>query len=195
MTPELDDAVRYGTRHLTLAVGAFNIGSAQALFDAGGRGALPSGLTLNQQLVERLLQGDTRTGAPALEILELIAGDSMNFFESVNLSTLDAQGQSLLDNLLLTTPAIYGYGDANDVALIQTGNLIWNGAAGRPSAVVADGAGTGSGSLSIEAELVAQLVGDDAGEEVGAAAGRERHDDADGFRWIVLRRGGRCAGE
>ena len=102
-TFELDDAVRYGTRHLTLAVGAFNIGSAQALFDAGGRGALPSGLTLNQQLVERLLQGDTRTGAPALEILELIAGDSMNFFESVNLSTLDAQGQSLLDNLLLTT--------------------------------------------------------------------------------------------
>ncbi len=153
-TFELDDAVRYGTRHLTLAVGGFNIGSAEALAAASARGALMSGLALNQDILQRLLQGDTSTGAPALQTLELVAGDSMNFFESVTLSTLDEQGESLLDNLLLTTPAIYGYGDANDVALIQTSNLIWNGSAERPGAVASEGAGTGSGSLTIEAERI-----------------------------------------
>ncbi|AEC18812.1 filamentous hemagglutinin-like protein [Pusillimonas sp. T7-7] len=153
-TFELDDAVRYGTRHLTLAVGAFNIGSAQALAAADARGALTAGLSLDQSTLQRLLQGDTSTGAPALETLELAASRSMNFFESVTLSTLNAQGESLLDNLLLTAPAIYGYGAADEVALIQTGNLIWNGSDGRPGAVAAGGAGTGSGSLTIEAERI-----------------------------------------
>lgn len=153
-TFELDDAVRYGTRHLTLAVGGFNIGSAEALADASARGALTPGLTLNQDILQRLLQGDTSAGAPALETLELVAGDALNFFDSVTLSTLDDQGESLLDNLLLTTPAVYGYGDAEDVALIQTRNLIWNGSAERPGAVAAGGAGTGSGNLSIDAERI-----------------------------------------
>lgn len=153
-TFELDDAVRYGTRHLTLAVGSFNIGSAEALAAASTRDALTPGLTLNQDILQRLLQGDTSAGAPALETLELVAGDALNFFDSVTLSTLDDQGQSLLDNLLLTTPAIYGYGDASDVALIQTSNLIWNGSAERPGAVAANGAGTGSGSLTIDAERI-----------------------------------------
>ncbi|MEC5319229.1 filamentous hemagglutinin family protein [Brenneria populi subsp. brevivirga] len=151
---QLDDAVRYGTRHLSLAVGAFNIGGQQALADAEARGALTSGLVLNQQVMERLLQGDTSTGAPALETLELIAGESVNFFDSVTLSTLDADGNSLLDELLLTTPAIYGYGDADDVALIQTGHLVWNGSANAPGAVATDGAGTGSGVFQVEAERI-----------------------------------------
>ncbi|WP_313054868.1 filamentous hemagglutinin N-terminal domain-containing protein, partial [Pseudomonas lopnurensis] len=153
-TFELDDAVRYGTRHLTLAVGGFNIGSAQALAAASARGALTSGLTLDQALMERLLQGDDSTGVPAMETLELVAGDALNFFDSVTLSTLDENGQSLLDNLMLTTPAIYGYGGPDDVALIQTANLIWNGSDGMPGAVAADGAGTGSGTLAIEAERI-----------------------------------------
>jgi len=153
-TFELDDAVRYGTRHLTLAVGGFNIGSAEALAAAGTRGALTPGLTLNQDILQRLLQGDTSTGAPALETLELVAGDALNFFDSVTLSTLDDQGESLLDRLLLTSPAIYGYGDADDVALIQTSNLVWNGSAERPGAVAAGGAGTGSGNLTIDAERI-----------------------------------------
>lgn len=153
-TFELDDAVRYGTRHLTLAVGSFNIGSAEALAAASTRDALTPGLTLNQDILQRLLQGDTSTGTPALETLELVAGDALNFFDSVTLSTLNDQGQSLLDNLLLTTPAIYGYGDASDVALIQTSNLIWNGSAERPGAVAVNGAGTGSGSLTIDAERI-----------------------------------------
>ncbi|SDS18505.1 filamentous hemagglutinin family N-terminal domain-containing protein [Halopseudomonas litoralis] len=151
---ELDDDVRYGTRHLSLGVGAFNIGSAEALAAAAARNALTPGLALNQQTMERLLQGDENSGAPALETLELIAADSVNFFESVTLSTLDENGESLLDNLLLTTPAIYGYGAANDVALIETGHLVWNGAAMAPGAVVTGGAGTGSGTLAVDAEQI-----------------------------------------
>ncbi|WP_447774140.1 filamentous haemagglutinin family protein [Variovorax boronicumulans] len=151
---ELDSAVRYGTRHLSLAVGAFNVGSAESLAAASARGALAPGLALNQQVMDRLLQGDTEAGAPALETLELIAGGSLNFLGSVTLSTLDANGKSRLDNLMLTTPAIYGYGGAGDTARVQTGHLIWNGAAGQPGAVVADGAGTGSGSLDVQAERI-----------------------------------------
>ncbi|CAB3647084.1 hypothetical protein LMG3431_02539 [Achromobacter pestifer] len=151
---ELDDAVRYGTRHLSLGVGAFNIGSAEALAAASARGSLTAGLVLNQQVMERLLQGDTSTGAPALETLELIAGQSVNFFDTVTLSTLDANGVSLLDNLILTTPAIYGYGGSDDVALIQTGNLIWNGSGDTPGAVASGGAGTGTGTLAIEAKRI-----------------------------------------
>ncbi|UTM01074.1 filamentous hemagglutinin family protein [Alcaligenes sp. NLF5-7] len=151
---ELDDNVRYGTRHLSLGVGSFNIGSTEALAAAAARNAMTPGLALNQQVMERLLQGDTSVGAPALETLELIAANSVNFFDSVTLSTLDANGKSLLDNLLLTTPAIYGYGDASDVALIETGHLIWNGSGDTPGAVVSDGAGTGSGSLTVDAERI-----------------------------------------
>ncbi|MEI2418441.1 filamentous hemagglutinin family protein [Orrella sp. JC864] len=151
---ELDDSVLYGTRHLSLAVGAFNIGGAQALAAAQARGALTPGLTINQQIMERLLQGDANAGAPALETLELIAGRSLNFFDSVTLSTLDADGRSLLDNLLLTTSAVYGYGGAGDLALIRTGRLFWNGASQAPGAVAAGGAGTGSGALQIEAAQI-----------------------------------------
>ncbi|MEH6501204.1 MAG: filamentous hemagglutinin family protein [Pseudoalteromonas distincta] len=151
---ELDDDVRYGTRHLSLGVGAFNIGSAEALAAAAARNALTSGLALNQQAMERLLQGDESSGAPALETLELIAADSLNFFESVTLSTLDENGESLLDNLLLTTPAIYGYGAADDVALIETGHLVWNGSTDAPGAVATGGAGTGSGTLAVDAERI-----------------------------------------
>ncbi|WP_208227043.1 filamentous haemagglutinin family protein [Brenneria izadpanahii] len=151
---QLDDAVRYGTRQLSLAVGAFNIGSAEALAAAAVRGALTSGLTLNQQVLTRLLQGDSGTGAPALETLELIAGQSVNFFEDITLSTLDDDGNSLLDELLLTTPAVYGYGDADDVALIKTGHLVWNGSSDAPGAVATDGAGTGSGVFQVEAERI-----------------------------------------
>lgn len=151
---QLDDSVRYGTRHLSLAVGAFNIGSSEALASASARGVMTPGLALNQQVMDRLLQGDASAGTPALETLELIARDSVSFFDTVTLSTLDANGVSLLDNLMLTTPAIYGYGDAGDLALIRTGNLIWNGSFDAPGAVVEGGAGTGTGSLKIEAQRI-----------------------------------------
>jgi hypothetical protein len=102
-----------------------------------------------------LLRGDSSTGAPALETLQLSAGQAFNFYGSTLLDTYDAQtGKSLLNNLVLSTPAIYGLGNAEDVATIHTANLIWQGATGAPGAVITDGAGTGSGRLDINAERI-----------------------------------------
>lgn len=152
---ELGDEVRYGTRNLTLAVGGVNIGSSQSLADAAARHALAPGLTLNQQVLDRLLRGDRERGAPALQTLTLNARDSLNFYGSTQLSTLDpVTGASSLGNLILGTPAIYGYGNAGDVASIRTANLTWNGAAGLPGTVINQGAGTGSGRLELAAERI-----------------------------------------
>ncbi|MDT3309734.1 filamentous hemagglutinin family protein [Pseudomonas sp. rhizo66] len=150
---ELGEAVRFGTRHLALAVGSVNAGSAAALAQAGSR--VPAGLSLNQNVLDRLLRGDTQYGAPALETLSLTTRDAFNFYGSVSLDTLDPQtGRSRLQNLVLVTPAIYGLGDANDVASIRTANLIWNGATQSPASVITGGAGTGSGTLDIQAQRI-----------------------------------------
>jgi len=150
---ELGEAVRFGTRHLALSVGSVNTGSAEALAAAGSR--VPAGLTLNQNVLDRLLRGDTQFAAPALETLSLTTRDAFNFYDSVSLDTIDPQtGQSKLQNLVLVTPAIYGLGDANDVASIRTANLIWNGATQSPGAVITGGAGTGSGTLDIQAQRI-----------------------------------------
>ena len=151
----LADNVRYGTRHLTLALSAINLGSDQALADAASRNLLPAGLSLNQSVLTRLLKGDTQYGAPALETLELAAHDSVNVYGSTTLDTYDPlTGKSLLSNLILTTPAIYGAGGAADVATIHTADLIWNGAANPAGNVVAGGAGTGSGRLNLQTETL-----------------------------------------
>lgn len=168
----LSDSVRYGTRHLALAVGGINVGGAEALADAAARGVLPAGLTLNQQVLDRLLRGDASKGAPALQSLALTAGQSLNFYGSTMLSTLDSSGKSLLDELLLTTPAIYGYGSASDVALIQTGTLVWGGATRTPPAVISNGAGTGSGTLALQARRIAFGYGRDAQPDSLANNGR-----------------------
>ena len=152
---DLGEQVRYGTRNLALAVGAVNAGTADALAQAAARGILPSGLTLNQDILGRLLRGDTSVGAPALEVLTLTARDSMNFYGTVALDTRDSvTGKYSLATLALGTPAIYGYGEAGDEASIRTQNLIWNGATQAPGAVVADGPGTGRGTLRIDAERI-----------------------------------------
>ncbi|MDE1174711.1 MAG: filamentous hemagglutinin [Parvibaculaceae bacterium] len=151
----LDDAVRYGTRNLTLSVQAINVGDSAALADAEARNVLPAGLLLNQSVLDRLLRGDTRYGAPALETLVLNASTSVNFYGSVTLDTIDpVTGKSTLDTLVLGTPAIYGSGGAGDVATIRTGNLIWKGSTAAPGTVVADGAGNGIGTLNIEAARI-----------------------------------------
>lgn len=150
---ELDEAVRFGTRHLALSVGSVNVGSAEALSAAGNR--VPTGLTLNQNVLNRLLRGDTQFAAPALETLSLTSRDAFNFYGSVSLDTLDPQtGVSKLQNLMLATPAIYGLGESTDVASIRTANLIWNGSAQDPGAVITGGAGTGRGTLDIQAQRI-----------------------------------------
>nr|WP_313702498.1 filamentous hemagglutinin family protein [Achromobacter sp.] len=152
---DLGDQVRYGTRNLTLAVGAVNVGTAGALAQAAASGLLPSGLTLNQDILGRLLRGDTSAGAPALEVLTLTARDAMNFYGTVALDTRDpVTGKYSLATLALGTPAIYGYGEAGDEASIRTQNLIWSGATQAPGAVVAGGAGTGKGTLRVDAERI-----------------------------------------
>ncbi|WP_370679457.1 filamentous haemagglutinin family protein [Comamonas sp. GB3 AK4-5] len=150
----LGDAVRYGTRNLSLALGGVNIGSAQALESAAARGALPAGMVLNQQVLDRLLLGDTSTGAPALEALSLTARESVNFFGDVTLSTYGADGKSALQRLVLGTPAIYGYGDAGDVARIHTDTLIWTGSRTPAGSIVAGGPGTGQGQLVVDAREI-----------------------------------------
>jgi filamentous hemagglutinin family protein len=151
----LDDSVRYGARNLVLAMAAINVGSNDALAQAGAAGIVPDGLTLNQGVLDRLLRGDTSTGAPALENLVLNARDAVNFYGSVNLSTIDAAtGKSSLAQLALGAPAIYGHGAAGDVARIQTDTLVWNGALTPAGTVIAGGAGTGSGQLVIDARQI-----------------------------------------
>ncbi|MED5598736.1 filamentous haemagglutinin family protein [Janthinobacterium sp. P210006] len=151
----LRDNVRYGTRNLVLAMGSINIGSEASLADASARGALPDGLALNQGVLDRLLRGDTSTGAPALESLGLTARNSFNFYDSTQLSTIDAAtGKSSLSRLVLNTPAIYGYGGADALARIHTDTLVWQGATNAPGAVVADGPGTGSGRLQVDAKRI-----------------------------------------
>ncbi|WZB76540.1 hypothetical protein WJ972_13340 [Achromobacter insuavis] len=142
---DLGEQVRYGTRNLALAVGTVNVGTTEALQQAAARGVLPSGLTLNQAILARLLRGDTSAGT-ALEMLTLTAREAVNFYGTVALDTRDpATGNYRMATLALGTPALYGYGEAGDVASIYARNLVWNGAVQAPGAVAAGGAGTGRG--------------------------------------------------
>ena len=152
---QLDDSARFGTRNLGLAVGAINIGSNEALAAAQASGTRSTGLAMNQGVLDRLLRGDTSTGAPALQALMLSAADSVNFYGDVLLDTYDkTSGKSTLERLVLTTPAMYGQGEAGTVATIRTANLVWGGALSPAGNVIAHGAGTGSGTLNLEAERI-----------------------------------------
>jgi filamentous hemagglutinin family protein len=152
---ELSDAVRYGTRNLTLMVGGINVGSSDTLAAYSARNLLSDGLSLNQTVLERLLRGDTSVGAPALETLVLGARDALNFYGNASLDTFAAGASaSSLKELVLTTPAIYGLGEAGDSALIRTRNLIWNSADNEAGSVINGGAGSGAGTLRIDAERV-----------------------------------------
>lgn len=151
----LRDATTYGTRNLVLAVGGINVGSAASLDAMAARDALPAGLTLNQGILDRLLRGDAGVGAPALESLALTARDAINFYDNVELSTINAStGKSSLERLVISTPAIYGAGGSDAVARIKTDVLVWNGATTAPGLVAAGGAGSGSGRLQVDARQV-----------------------------------------
>ncbi|QUS40536.1 hypothetical protein RPMA_18125 [Tardiphaga alba] len=137
----LRDNLRYGTRNLVLGVSAVNLGTAEALAQAGAAGQLPPGMALNQTVLANLLRGNTSVGAPALETLVLNARESVNIYGSVNLDTLDpATGKSSLGRLVFGAPAIYGYGAAGDKATITTGEFIWSGAIGNGGASSNNGA-------------------------------------------------------
>ena len=124
----LRDSVSYGTRRLGLSMSSINLGNAQALQAAASAGILPQGLSLNQQVLQQLLRGNTAIGAPALEALSLSARDAINVFGSVDLDTRSsATGRSAMRQLVLGAPAIHGYGEAGDKARIFAQSLIWDG--------------------------------------------------------------------
>ena len=75
-----------------------------------------------------------REWAPALERVIFSMKNSVNFFGSVNLSTLNpTTGKSSLQQLVFNTPAMYGLGAAGDVASVSTDTLVWNGVADAPA--------------------------------------------------------------
>lgn len=128
------DNVRYGAENLALAVSSVNLGSNAALAQAAANGQLPSGLSMNQNILASLLAGNRGAGIPAVKSLVLNVRESVNICGSVALDTLDAAtGQSSIERLVLGTPAIYGYGLASDTAVISTGEFVWTGLSEQPS--------------------------------------------------------------
>ncbi|MCB2526982.1 hypothetical protein KQ738_16120, partial [Listeria monocytogenes] len=78
----------------------------------------------------------------------------------VSLDTYDtATGKSSLAHLVLGTPAIYGHGTGEDVASIRTASLVWSGSSQPAAAPVAGGAGSGSGTLRVDAERITRGYG------------------------------------
>ena len=149
----IGQAASYGTRRLGLAVSAINLGQTDALRDFAANGGLPQGLTLNQDVLRQLLQGNTATQAPALETLSLSARDSINVIGSVDLDTRDpATGQNRLKQLVLGAPAIHGYGAAGDRARIVAESLLWDGA-------MATGVGIGSTATVPQGAAMVERLG------------------------------------
>ncbi|MBB4199992.1 hypothetical protein CCR94_21600 [Rhodoblastus sphagnicola] len=165
----ISDTTRFGARDLELALPYINIGATQSLADAATAGILPGGLTLDQSTLDRLMRGDPTTGAPGMKNLILSAANSVNFYGSVNLSTLDAGGKSILDSFVLSTPAIYGYGGAQDNVTLTTDRLVWGSkailtgwsptlqpiyAAAAPGAIIANGPGAGHATFNVAAREI-----------------------------------------
>ena len=145
----------YGGRYLDLALPEINIGDPASL---GASAA--AGLTLTQQVLQRLTGGAPGIGLPAVQILVLAASDSLNFFGTTG---IDLSGGNV--QLVLDTPAIYGYGGAGDVSRISAGTIVWNGqlttntstglvGAGQPGGVLSNGPGTGTGTLDLVANTI-----------------------------------------
>jgi len=168
----LGENVNYGARYIGFSAGEINIGTAAALAAAQKGATLPTGILLDQTVLDSLLAGDPAVGAPALQILTLSAADSINIFGSVDLNTLSsATGKSSLQELVFNTPAVYGAGKGSDVATITTNTLIWNGLVQVGTAnfngnfittysdtpagpVIPKGPGTGSSTLDIIANQI-----------------------------------------
>ncbi|MCA1325588.1 filamentous haemagglutinin family protein [Herbaspirillum sp. alder98] len=123
------DDVRYGARNLMIGVSSLNVGSAAALNQAAANGQLPSGLSMNQDVLKRLLAGNSGDGVPALETLAFNVRESINMFGEVDFDARSSStGKSALQRLVIGTPAIYGYGAAGETASIKANEIVWTGA-------------------------------------------------------------------
>ncbi|MCA6109655.1 filamentous hemagglutinin, partial [Bradyrhizobium sp. CNPSo 4026] len=153
--------VALNARYLSLSLPEINVGTEASLDAARAAGALGSGWTLTQSLLDRLLAPGDPT-LPGVERLSLAATSSLNFFGDV---TLDMRGGAGANGrtLMLNTPGIYGWGTNGDTALLRTDFLIWNGSLARngvlaspygPLTPSAQRPGTGSGKLRIDAREI-----------------------------------------
>jgi filamentous hemagglutinin family protein len=143
----------YGGKYLDLNVPEINVGDPAALGAASA-----SGLTLTQAVLQRLTAGIPASGVPAVQILVLAANDSLNFFGTTG---LDLSGGNV--QLVIDSPAIYGFGAAGDVATVKADTIVWNGdlvssptftGSNPPGGVVAGGPGTGLGTLDFDANNI-----------------------------------------
>ncbi|QHI97393.1 filamentous hemagglutinin N-terminal domain-containing protein [Xylophilus rhododendri] len=150
--------VDIGARYLTVSQDQINLGTDASLAAAQSAGALQPGWNLTQDVLDKLLRPSATAGVPALERLSLTAGGAFNFYGS---STLDTGGSTV--QMVFNTPAFYGWGGANDVVRIATGDLVWNGistgsgtsyASKPPAALLPGGPGSGAGRLEIDARTV-----------------------------------------
>ncbi|WP_141454098.1 filamentous haemagglutinin family protein [Pseudoxanthomonas sp. z9] len=158
----LGDA-QYNARYFALTAPSLHIGTDAAFARAEEAGAIGDGVRLSQTLLERLIHPSA--GQQAVERVSLSAGNSINLFGEVDFDLGRASGDADTQ-LWLETPALYGWGEADETARIAAGTVVWNGLASglgtpaspyvsaAPGAVVAGGAGTGAGRLSIEAERI-----------------------------------------
>jgi filamentous hemagglutinin family protein len=179
--------VNFGARYLTVTQNQINVGDAASLAAAQAAGVLPSGWTLNQSVLDRLLHPSATAGVPALQQLTLTAGSSLSFFGTAALdATSQSGGQSV--QLVLNTPAIYGLGGTGDTATITADNFAWNGirtgngstdalagipyGSKAPGVILPGGAGTGSGQLNIAAAEI--LLGYDANSRPTDGASLDR---------------------
>jgi filamentous hemagglutinin family protein len=144
----IDSSAHFGARNIALAVGNINLGDSDVIAAAGA--GVPNGMLFNQALFDVLVGGNPGIMVPRLERLTLSAFGSINIFGN---SSLDAGNSGV--NLVFNTPAIYGYGAAGDHAVIAADKISWNGIANTPPpAILANGPGTGAGTLDFKANEI-----------------------------------------
>ncbi|WP_454622244.1 filamentous haemagglutinin family protein [Bradyrhizobium cenepequi] len=160
---DLGSNVALNARYLALNLPEINVGTDASLAAARDAGALGSGWLLTQSVLDRLLTPADPALAHA-ERLTLAVGSSLNFFGDVALDMRGANSGNAM--LLLSTPAIYGWGTSGDVATMSADTVIWNGVSSgqgttaspyvslAPGAVRPGGPGTGAGSLAINAREI-----------------------------------------
>jgi filamentous hemagglutinin family protein len=167
----LDSSTLYGAADIYLTVPSVNIAASQAAL-AGY--VVPPGLTLTQNVLQGLLAGNPAIGTPPLQVLNLTAAQSVDFYGSVNLDATDPTTGQATVALAFSTPAFYGAGGPGDAVNLTAGTLVLNGvsvinpnapagtqinAAGylvsaTPGALMTGGAGTGTGSFTVNANQI-----------------------------------------
>jgi filamentous hemagglutinin family protein len=145
----------YGGKYIDLAVPVINIG------DTTGLGAnAPAGVALTEAELQALTAGTPDLDVPAVQIVNLTAFDSLNFYGDAALDLTDPGVQ-----LEINTPAIYGYGGGADAATIAANTIVWNGIpalaangntiiSSAPGATDPQGPGSGTGMLDLQASTI-----------------------------------------